>query len=30
MLTIVFTADAWEYAKEHARAISITQDRCRG
>lgn len=29
-LTIFFMPDAWEYAREHARAITITQETCKG
>jgi len=30
LLTLIFTEDAWEYAKNHARAITINQEQCRG
>lgn len=29
-LTIIFTEEAWEFAKQQAREITITQERCRG
>ena len=30
LLNILFTEDAWEYARHHARSITITQEKCRG
>ena len=29
-MTLIFTEDAWGYAKNNARAITINQEQCRG